>query len=47
MIWGHPLCQVSAASACIDQSTLPVSMFIAMIALAVFGVPAKALPVVT
>ena len=47
MFCTHPLCQVSNGSACIDHSTLPVSMFIAITALAVFGVPEKALPVVT
>jgi hypothetical protein len=39
------LCQTSSGSACIDQSTLPVSMLSAMIAFAVFGAPEKALPV--
>src|SRR5687768_1370237 len=47
MFCTHPLCHVSNGSACIDQSTLPVSIFIAITAFAVFGVPEKALPVVT
>ena len=47
MFWTQPLCHVSNGNACIDQISLPVSMFMASTALAPDGVPAKALPVVT
>ena len=42
---GQPLCHTSNGIACIVHRTLPVSMLTAIIALAVFGVPEKALPV--
>jgi hypothetical protein len=45
IVCGQPLCHTSSGSACIVHRTLPVSMWTAMIALAVFGVPEKALPV--
>ena len=39
------MCHTSSGSACIDHKIFPVSMWIAMIALAVAGVPEKAFPV--